>query len=110
MTPAMLLDLRQVRLQELELVALPIDKLAWIYSNANRDPGEQGKRPPAPPMELDVFRTYYTRRNSVLESKGPKQGVREWDYTLLGAKASKSEFVSNFGGKSHEVFIPHKEN
>lgn len=69
MTPAKLLALMAARLDELELRALPIDKVAWMYVNKNRDPGGKDEngviRPPAPAIELKEMRTLYRPRKNL---------------------------------------------
>ena len=93
MTPAKILELDRARLRHLEMLALPTDKLAWLYSNRNRDPGnnnpEHGPvREAQAFMDLDLFRTYYISRKSLAAKED------EWDYSLLGAKADTGAWMA----------------
>lgn len=109
MTPAKLFVLEQERVRDLELYAYPIDKLAWTYINANRDPGEKDehgnwKRKPAEPLPMDMFRSYRHRKDGTLAAKVTEK--REWDYSLLGAQADKSEFESWGRSRTRTQFTP----
>lgn len=112
MTPALLWELENERMNEIALLTFPVDKLAWLYANSNRDPGEKDKdgrqvRPPAPVMDIEEFRTYSRKVKRTLAAK---DGNQEWDGSLLGAKASKEAFQAWAGVKAGAIFIPKKES
>jgi hypothetical protein len=106
MTPAKLWVLEEERMKTIGLLTFPVDKLACMYANYNRDMGEKGDdgrviRPPAPVMDIEEFRTYGRKFKSL--------AAKEWDYSLLGAKADKAAFQAWAGHSMGEIFIPHKE-
>lgn len=106
MTPALLFALEQQHEQDVAMLTLPTDKLGWMYANANRDPGEKDGdrvvRPPAPPMELDLFRTYGRHRKTLAAKDG-------WDSSLLGARADRGAWEAWGGASAHVEYVPVKE-
>ena len=91
-------------------LSLPIDKLGWLYRNANRDPGEKDERgnqvrPPAPYIPLTDCLTYQ-RKGQSLTAKEPENAA--WDYTLQGAMANREAWQSWVKSKT-ETFHPNKE-
>lgn len=118
MTPALLLELREERAQEMEMYALPIDKAVCTFVNMNRDPGEKDKdgrvvRAAAEITLLEKFRTGFSLRFHALAAKltGPKSSpLPERDFSLLGAYADKEQFDAWAGSKLGATFVPFKED
>lgn len=108
MTPAKLLALKEARIDYLEALALPTDKLAFLYACAHNtgkydDDGKLVSKPE--PLDFENFRTCYRRSKKHLAAKLPKM-----DHALYGAYANHDAFKSWAGHKVGAVFVPTKED
>ena len=98
MTPAKVLALMDKRLDRRELDEVPIAKLAWLYVNAQRDPGDPEKgRPPAEPRPFDEFRSFKRKRKGLVTKDGVPAigGAHNWE----GVKTNKAAFEAWGKGK-----------
>lgn len=112
MTPALLIALKEERLLHYEALALPFDKLAFMFASSKNvgKYDDQGKQIEAPKeLKIEDFRTYYLRRSN-LAAKSTVTGPKV-DHSLYGAYADRQQFESWAGhSHGHAVFVPTKEN
>lgn len=100
------------------MLAMPIDKLAFMYSNMKRDPGEKDKdgrviRAAADITPFEKFRTGFSLRFRSLAAKvtgSSSKHTPERDFSLLGAYANKEQFEAWAGSKLGSRFVPFKED
>jgi hypothetical protein len=112
MTPALLIALKEERMNHYEALALPLDRLAYMYAcskNVDQRDKDGNVTEKAKALDFNDFRTLYSRKNKD-RSLAAKSGSKI-DHSLLGAVADRAEFEGS--PRSNRQFVPYvptKEN